>query len=97
MCALRRRCRDCAVAFRIYDINGDGFVSAEELYRVLKSIIGAAIDDNQLLEIAQRTVDEYDTDKDKQLSFDEFQQVTALHSTTLTLSSSCPRRTLKRS
>lgn len=40
-----------AVAFRIYDIDGDGLVSSVELYRTLQQLVGNNFSDAQLEQV----------------------------------------------
>ena len=40
-----------AVAFHLYDKDGDGFVSAKELLSVLRTIMGRALSDKQLEQV----------------------------------------------
>jgi len=62
-------------AFRIYDIDNDGFVSNGELYQVLKMMVGNNLKDTQLQQIVDKTILLYDKDKDGKISFQEFCQV----------------------
>lgn len=41
-----------AVAFQLYDKDGDGFVSAKELLNVLRTIMGRALSDKQLEQVS---------------------------------------------
>ena len=61
-----------AVAFRMYDLNGDGYVSSEELAHTLKTLMGRALSDAQLGQIVESTILQHDTDGDGRLSFQEF-------------------------
>eukprot|EP01028_Stygiella_incarcerata_P003916 TRINITY_DN181_c0_g1_i6.p2 TRINITY_DN181_c0_g1~~TRINITY_DN181_c0_g1_i6.p2 ORF type:complete len:162 (+),score=51.33 TRINITY_DN181_c0_g1_i6:289-774(+) len=62
-------------AFRVYDLNGDGFISEEELFIVLKQMVGANLSDVQLQEIVEKTMKEADEDGDKMISREEFAKV----------------------
>jgi len=62
-------------AFRIYDIDNDGFVSNGELYQVLKMMVGNNLKDTQLQQIVDKTILLYDKDNDGKISFQEFCQV----------------------
>jgi len=64
-----------AVAFRMYDLDGDDRISKEELLAVLTMMVGANISEDQLISIAERTIMEADTDKDNLISFEEFKMV----------------------
>ena len=60
------------LAFAVYDIDGDGFITNEELYKVLKMMVGENLKDKQLVEIVNRTMLYADKDEDGRISFDEF-------------------------
>jgi len=62
-------------AFSMYDLDGDGNISMEELLAVLTMMVGANISKDQLVSIAERTLLEADTDKDGIISFEEFVRV----------------------
>merc|ERR1739838_980869 len=59
-------------AFRIYDIDNDGYISNGELFQVLKMMVGNNLKDTQLQQIVDRTVLFADKDEDGKISFDEF-------------------------
>lgn len=59
-------------AFKIYDIDKDGYISNGELFIVLKIMVGTNLDDDQLQQIVDRTIMENDKDCDGRLSFEEF-------------------------
>ena len=61
-----------AVAFRMYDLDGDGYVSPDELAHTLKTLMGRALSDSQLEQIVESTILQHDTDGDGRLSFPEF-------------------------
>lgn len=60
------------VVFKVYDVRGDGYLTADELYEVLKTVVGKHLSDKHLMDIAEQTVTEADLDKDGKISFDEF-------------------------
>ena len=62
-------------AFRMYDLNGNDYISKEELLAVLTMMVGSNIKTEQLLSIAERTIMEADMDNDNLISFDEFAKV----------------------
>lgn len=64
-----------SVAFRMYDLDGDGMISREELLAVLTMMVGANISNEQLESIAERTILEADSNNDGKISFEEFQKV----------------------
>lgn len=62
-------------AFRVYDIDRDGYLSVGELFIVLKMMVGSNLKDEQLQQIVDKTVMEADQDGDGKLSFEEFKKV----------------------
>jgi len=63
---------DEIVAFKVYDIDGDGFISNGELFTVLKMMVGNNLSDVQLQQIVDKTILEADEDGDGKISFEEF-------------------------
>lgn len=63
------------VAFQVYDIDGDGFISNGELFQVLKMMVGDNLNDVQLQQIVDKTILEGDEDKDGRISFEEFKSM----------------------
>lgn len=61
-------------AFKIYDIDKDGYISNGELFIVLKIMVGSNLDDEQLQQIVDRTIMENDSDGDGRLDFQEFKK-----------------------
>ncbi|KAH6644765.1 hypothetical protein C7974DRAFT_371835 [Boeremia exigua] len=59
-------------AFRVYDIDRDGFISNGELFIVLKMMVGSNLKDQQLQQIVDKTIMEADLDRDGKISFEEF-------------------------
>jgi len=62
-------------AFRIYDMDKDGYISNGELFQVLKMMVGNNLKDAQLQQIVDKTIIYADKDKDGKISFDEFKSV----------------------
>lgn len=62
-------------AFKVYDIDRDGYLSVGELFIVLKMMVGSNLKDEQLQQIVDKTVMEADQDGDGKLSFEEFKKV----------------------
>lgn len=60
------------VAFRIYDMDNDGFISNGELFQVLKMMVGNNLKDTQLQQIVDKTIVFADKDEDGKISFEEF-------------------------
>ena len=59
-------------AFKVYDIDRDGYISNGELFIVLKMMVGSNLKDGQLQQIVDKTIMEADLDKDGKISFEEF-------------------------
>ena len=62
-------------AFKVYDIDRDGFISNGELFIVLKMMVGSNLKDQQLQQIVDKTIMEADTDHDGKISFEEFKKM----------------------
>ena len=60
------------VAFKIYDIDKDGFIGNGELFQVLKTMVGNNLTDKQLQQIVDKTILYADKDGDGKISFEEF-------------------------
>lgn len=60
------------VAFKIYDIDRDGYISNGELFQVLKMMVGSNLKDGQLQQIVDKTIIYSDKDGDGKISYDEF-------------------------
>lgn len=67
-----------AVAFRIYDMDKDGYISNGELFQVLKMMVGNNLKDTQLQQIVDKTIINADKDGDGRISFEEFCAVSNL-------------------
>jgi len=59
-------------AFRIYDMDRDGYISNGELFQVLKMMVGSNLKDTQLQQIVDKTIQIHDRDGDGKISFEEF-------------------------
>ncbi|KAK4152931.1 hypothetical protein C8A00DRAFT_34328 [Chaetomidium leptoderma] len=59
-------------AFKVYDIDRDGYISNGELFIVLKMMVGNNLKDQQLQQIVDKTIMEADMDNDGKISFEEF-------------------------
>merc|ERR1711991_404363 len=62
-------------AFRIYDIDKDGYISNGELFQVLKMMVGNNLKDVQLQQIVDKTIMYADKDGDGRISFEEFEVI----------------------
>ena len=59
-------------AFNIYDLDSDDKITKDELIAVLHMMVGQNIPDEQLSNIADRTIMEADQDGNQCISFKEF-------------------------
>ncbi|RKF76274.1 Calcineurin subunit B [Golovinomyces cichoracearum] len=59
-------------AFKVYDMDRDGYIGNGELFIVLKMMVGNNLKDLQLQEIVDKTIMEADLDGDGKISFEEF-------------------------
>lgn len=59
-------------AFKIYDMDDDGFISNGELFQVLKMMVGNNLKDAQLQQVVDKTIIYADRNGDGKISFDEF-------------------------
>jgi Ca2+-binding EF-hand superfamily protein len=62
-------------AFKVYDLNDDGFISNGDLFNVLKIMVGNNLKDDQLQQLVDRTIIRADIDYDGKISFPEFCKV----------------------
>lgn len=65
-------------AFKIYDIDQDGYIGPGELFIVMKMMVGKNLLDKDLQQIVDKTIMENDVDGDHKLSFDEFRRAVDL-------------------
>lgn len=63
------------VAFDLYDLDQDGYISNGELFLVLKMMTGDHLKPAQLQQIVDKTIRDADIDGDGRLSFLEFCKV----------------------
>lgn len=66
-----------AVAFRMYDLDGDGFVTASDLAHTLRMLQNRPLSDSQLEQVVESTIQQHDIDGDGRLSFQEFSSLLA--------------------
>jgi Ca2+-binding EF-hand superfamily protein len=60
--------------FKIYDKDGDGKISKDDLSHILSCLVGLNIPQEQVNQIVSRTMKEADLDKDNHLDFEEFKR-----------------------
>ncbi|KAJ3077374.1 Calcineurin subunit B [Podochytrium sp. JEL0797] len=62
-------------AFRVYDVDCDGFISFEDLQTILKLMVGKTLQQKEIEDLVRQTIWEADTiDKDGAISFEEFKR-----------------------
>lgn len=69
-------------SFRIYDFDGDGCISRDELYQLLKASLvenSLGIPEEQLSSLVDATFAEADTDGDGKISFEEYRVLVTKH------------------
>jgi serine/threonine-protein phosphatase 2B regulatory subunit len=59
-------------AFKVYDIDRDGYISNGELFLVMRMMVGTNLKDTELQQIVDKTILEADKDGDGKVSFEEF-------------------------
>jgi serine/threonine-protein phosphatase 2B regulatory subunit len=68
--------RKMKFAFQLYDIDDDGFITAQDLTEVLTLMVGRHLTPEQIRQIVVKTIDQADLlDGDGKLSFEEFANV----------------------
>jgi len=65
------------LAFDIYDIDHDGKISTQDLYDILKAMVGDNLNDSQLQQIVDSTLLGGDKDRDGGISYAEFNAILA--------------------
>lgn len=63
------------VAFRMYDSDGDGYISEAELEAGMRHVVGGSMPAGQLSTIVKHTLAAHDADGDGRLSLLEFQRL----------------------
>ena len=61
-----------AFMFRMWDADGDGYISAGDMVATLKSMVGRMLPETTLAELAKRTMEAADLDGDGKLTRHEF-------------------------
>ena len=60
------------IAFQIYDMNNDGYLSNGDLFHCLKMLVGDNLTDIQIQQLSDRTLIAADKDLDGKISYEEF-------------------------
>ena len=61
--------------FKIYDIDGDGYVTKDELFVILKSLVGSSLNNSQLEQISEKTISDVDATGEGKMGFDDFKKI----------------------
>ncbi|KAI8907931.1 hypothetical protein EDD86DRAFT_254987 [Gorgonomyces haynaldii] len=63
-------------AFKIYDVDGDGLIDYDDLFEIVRQMVGSSLNDDQIDSIVKETILEADImDRDGAISFAEFRRV----------------------
>ncbi len=65
------------VVFRLYDIDGDGFITRADLVRLLELLVGTSMSGEAIALAADKTLQQADVDGDGRISADDFASVRA--------------------
>jgi Ca2+-binding EF-hand superfamily protein len=63
------------VSFRLYDLDGDGFITPDELMKLFKDVMRSSyshISDEELQRIVAATFEECDVNKDGKIDYNEY-------------------------
>jgi serine/threonine-protein phosphatase 2B regulatory subunit len=58
--------------FKVYDMDGDGFIGEHELFVILRMLVSGSLSDEQVQSIVDQVITLADKDKDGKLSYREF-------------------------
>ncbi|KAJ3319354.1 Calcineurin subunit B type 2 [Boothiomyces sp. JEL0866] len=61
-------------AFKVYDVDCDGYISYTDLFQVIRSMVGNSLSDLQVGKIVEDTINENDQDNDGMLKLEEFKR-----------------------
>lgn len=59
-------------AFRVYDVDDDGYISADDLREILRMLVGDNIPEDTLNNVIDKVLHDADTDGDGRISRDDF-------------------------
>lgn len=71
-----------AVSFKIYDVDGDGYISRPELLNILKASLEqfvVEISEEDMQQLVDQTFKEVDINGDGLISFDEYKSMVLKH------------------
>ena len=61
--------------FKVYDIDGDGYIAKDELFVILKSLVGNSLSNAQLEQISEKTISDIDTTGEGKMCFEDFKKI----------------------
>ncbi|KAI8900411.1 hypothetical protein BC833DRAFT_276272 [Globomyces pollinis-pini] len=61
-------------AFKVYDVDQDGKISYDDLFLMLKTMVGNSLNDSQIVNVVEQTLLDADSNQDGAISFDEFKR-----------------------
>ncbi len=71
------------VSFKVYDIDGDGFIDKNELYIILRASLSESVmlslTETQMRALVDQTFQETDLNSDGKISLDEYAQMVRKH------------------
>ena len=62
------------LAFAIYDVDMDGYLSNGDLFKTLKLLVGDNLNEIQIQQLVDRSIIAIDTDLDGKISYEEFRE-----------------------
>lgn len=65
----------CRYFFRLYDMDGDGYVGPSELFLAFRAIGSGSLSNEQIESIIRPVISQADRDKDGLLSYNEFKRI----------------------
>lgn len=60
------------LAFRVFDLDEDGYIGINDLFLMLRFLMGNQLGEVQLAKVVKATMEKYDGDGDGQLTEEEF-------------------------
>ena len=62
-------------SFIIFDVDGDGYISSDDMRKVLNLLVGTNMSPAAVSEVIRRTMETADIDRDGRISFEDFSAV----------------------
>lgn len=77
-CIVNSHSKLSTVAFKVYDVNGDGLINLSDMYVILRLMVGSNMSDEKINKLARQIIVDADVlDKDNSISFAEFKKAMA--------------------